>query len=90
MNFQHIFAEYQLNDTTCVDWSSKHVRPTKHLDYFNFSVIVVEFDNFNELNVKCEHLLNFTNIIRLQFESLTPNLLLPTNISFSNILQALN
>jgi hypothetical protein len=87
MNYQHIFAQTQLNDTSCVDWSNKHVRPTEHLDYFNFSVLVVEFDNFNELNVKCEDL-NFKSIIRLQFKSLTPNLLLPTNISFANLLQA--
>ena len=83
-NSQLFVAWAQQNDTACNDWSKKHVRLTKHLEYFNFSVAIVEFAHFDELNVKCVNL-KFENLKRLQFKALASSLL-PTNSSFANLL----
>jgi hypothetical protein len=82
INYQ-LLADTQSSDIKCLDWSEKHVRPTKHLEYLHFSMVLVDFENFNELKIECENL-KFEKIKRLHLKALAP-ILLPTNIKYANL-----
>ena len=80
-------AHTQLNKyDECLTWPVDHVRPTKHLDYFNVSVVLVEFNNFTELNVNCNRIV-YDKVVRLRMKAYaSSHLLLPTDFNINSLL----
>ena len=76
----------QPNEDKCDIWSKKYVKPTRHLEYFNVSVFLIEFDDFADINsIDCERFL-FKNLTRLRLKSKHSNNLLPTNFNIDSLL----
>jgi hypothetical protein len=79
-------AQAPPNKDECLSWSNRHVKPTKHIDYFNVSVVLVEFTNFSDMNVICTKTL-YENITRLRLKVAgSSSLLLPTNFNINDLL----
>ena len=76
--------ESSTKDDACLEWSKKHIKPTKHEEYFNVSVILIAFNQLKDLEVNCTSR-QYKDIARLRLKSLKRNLL-PTNFSIINLL----